>query len=298
MEPSYQARKIIGRVLAILCLLALAGAFWVHLSSPVLQRLALQTQDPVALAIFTRPPMRVVYNPAEKKAHITVGVGTCDPAKPDACFNGDFDFFYVPVQTAQPAYWTQIKEGLATWRYQPLPLFHYVHAYVNAWVQKRTNLPPGVFILLSQELAGLTATDFAITHLKPAPKKKNKKAAADELIAPLEKPTVSLPAGSAAQPPLVLEVLNASGKKGLALALTQYLREQNAKGLLRVDVIQYDNYPTQEETSFIVDYSGKLVQVTQVSHAIGIREEIRSEKSTTAICDSRIVLGKDFQMPL
>ena len=53
-----------------------------------------------------------------------------------------------------------------------------------------------------------------------------------------------------------------------------------------------------KEFSPITDYSGKLVQVTQVSRAIGLSREIRSEKSSSAICDSRIVLGKDFEMPL
>lgn len=299
MEPSYQTRKIIGRVLAVLCLLGLAGAFWMQLSSPIAQQLAARADTAVRVAILTSPAMRFSYNPTEQKAHITLGVAACDPAKPAACFNGDFDFFYIPQQTVQNTYWTQFKENLATWRYQPLPLFNYVRAYVNARVQKRTNLPTAAFVLLSEELAGLSAADFAVTQLKPLPKKKGKKQPApDALLSPDEKPTVSLPTDPAAQPPLVLEILNASGKKGLALALTQYLRAQNAKGLLRVDVLQYDNYPTQEETSFIVDYSGKLVQVTQVSHAIGIHSEIRSEKSTTAICDSRIVLGKDFEMPL
>lgn len=298
MEPSYQTRKIIGRVLAVGCALGLASAFWVHLSSPVLQRLTIRANTPVRVAVFTKPPMRFAYNPTEKKAHITIGLSPCDPANPSACFNSEFDFFYIPQETVQNTYWTQFKENLSSWRYQPLPLLNYVRAYVNALVQKRTNLSPAAFILLSEELAGLTAADFAVEHLKPTSKKKGKKAPPPDALLTQEKPTVALPGGSTSQPPLVLEILNASGQKGLALALTQYLREQNAKGILRVDVIQYDNYPTLEDTSFMVDYSGKLKQVTQVSHAIGLRREIRSEKSATAICDTRIVLGKDFQMPL
>ncbi len=285
-------------MLAVCCALGLAGAFWAQLSSPVLQQLAARANTPVRVAVLTKPPMRFSYNPTEKKAHITVGVSPCDPAKPAACFNGEFDFFYIPQEVVQNTYWTQFKEGLASWRYQPLPVFKYVRAYVNAWVQKRTDLSLGAFVLLSEELTGLTAADFAVEYLKPAPKKKGKKSPPPDALLTQEKPTVALPGDSATHPPLVLEVLNASGQKGLALALTQYLREQNAKGLLRVDVLHYDNYPTLEDTSFIVDYSGKLVQVTQVSHAIGLRSEVRSEKSSTAICDTRIVLGKDFQMPL
>ena len=93
MEPSYQTRKIIGQILAIVCLLGLAGAFWAQLSSPVLQRLSKRENTPVRIAVFTKPPMRFSYNPTEKKAHVTIGVAPCDSDKPSACFNGEFDFF-------------------------------------------------------------------------------------------------------------------------------------------------------------------------------------------------------------
>ena len=168
---------------------------------------------------------------------------------------------------------------------------------MNALVQKRTNLRPSEFLLLSKELIELTRTDFAIEYpAQPAKKKKSARTEPEPQIQ--QKPEIILPNSALQQAPLVVEVLNASGQKGLALRVTQYLREQNAKGLLRIDVLQYDNYPTVQDTSFIIDYSGKQVQVSQTGQALGIRGEIRSEKSTTAICDTRIILGKDFKMPL
>lgn len=68
---------------------------------------------------------------------------------------------------------------------------------------------------------------------------------------------------------------------GIGLKINAILRDQNAKGLLRVDVLQYDNYPTLQDTSSIVDYSGRLVQVKQLSRAIGINGEIKTDSSPT-----------------
>lgn len=296
MEPSYQTRKLIGRLLLFVMLGGVAGAFWAQYSSKIVPLLAKRQEGPVQVAVFTQPAMRFAYNPVTRKAVITLADKKCTADTKETCFNGQYERFYIPQQTQQTTYWEQFKHALETWRFNPAVLWPYVHGYVNALVQRRTNLHPSEYFLLSLELPYLTAADFAVEH--PAAKKKvigrqNPK----EETSPA-KPEINLPNQAAADKPLVIEILNASGKKGLALALTQYLREQNAKGLLRVDVLQYDNYPTLQDTSFITDYSGKLVQVTQVSRAIGLSREIRRETSSTAICDSRIVLGKDFEMPL
>lgn len=277
----------------LLMLALVGGAFWAQYHSPIVQTLSARTEGPVRMLVLTQPAMRFVYNPQTRKAVVTLA--KCSAEKKDTCFNGEYDRFFIPQQTDQNAYWTEFKENLSGWRFNPLPLWKYVHSYVNAIVQKRTNLHPGEFILLSLELPYLTATDFAVEQPSSSKKGAARTAAKEELAA---KPELELPSKTNAKKPLVVEILNASGKKGLAGELKQYLREQNAKELLRVDVIDTGNYPSLQDTSFIIDYSGKLVQVTQVSRAIGLTGEIRSETSATAICDSRIVLGKDFQMPL
>ena len=273
-----------------------AGAFWAQYNSNIVQTLSARKQGPVQIVIFTQPAMRFSYTPTTRKAVVTLADKKCTPDTKETCFNGQYERFYIPQQTVQNNYWEQFKENLSAWRFSPAVLFNYVRAYVNALVQKRTNVRPSEFILLSLELPYLTATDFAVEQ--PASKKKiiGRRNTQEETRP--AKPEVELPNQNEADKPLIVEILNASGKKGLALALTQYLREQNAKGLLRVDVINYDNYPTLQDTSYIADYSGKLVQVTQVSRAIGLTREIHRETSSTAICDTRIVLGKDFEMPL
>ena len=273
-----------------------AGAFWAQYHSKIVQTLSAGQEGPVQVVVFTQPAMRFSYTPTTRKTVITLADKKCTADTKESCFNGQYERYYIPQEKEQPLYWQHFKNTLETWRFNPAMLWPYIHGYINALVQHRTNLRPSEFILLSLESLHLTATDFAVEQ--PAQKKKVIGRNTPKEAPPADKPEVVLPNQTDADKPLVVEILNASGKKGLALALTQYLREQNAKGLLRVDVLQYDNYPTLQETSFITDYSGKLVQVTQVSRAIGLSREIRRETSSTAICDTRIVLGKDFEMPL
>ena len=283
--------------MVVLALLLLGAGFWAHYTSPLAQPLTSRSQDPIRAVVFTKPAMLFTYTPATRKARITLASKKCSVENQSACFNQPYQVYFIPTTTDQHTFWTQFSTGLEQWRFTPKTVWTYVSAYINAFVQKRTNLHPGDFLLLSKELIELTRSDFAIEYPDTS---KKKKSAAKEKEAPVaqDRPEVLLPYASSEEKPLVLEVLNASGQKGLALSVTQFLREQNTKGLLRVDVINYDNYPSQQDTSFITDYSGRLVQVTQVSHALGLSKEIRSEKSTTAICDTRIVLGKDFKMPL
>ncbi len=300
MEPSYQARKIIGRGLLGLLLLAVGGCFWIHHTSTVVRALAARPETPIRLAIFTQPAMLFTYTPAKRKTLVTLS--PCKPAQKETCFDGNYDRFFIPKDPDQTTYLQNLWEGLTPWskpatypatqpdwRDKPAQIGRYLNAYANAWVQKRTNINPAEFFVLSLELMELTRTDFAIEQPQTSKKKKANKKAATEL---------PLPAALPENTPLKVIILNASGKRGLAESLKQYLREQHAKGLLQVDVYDTGNYPTQEETSFIADSSGKLVQVTQVSRAIGISNEIRSEPPTGDIYDSRIVLGKDFKMPL
>lgn len=299
MEPSYQTRKVIGRLLLFVALAFLAASFLANYTSPMVRTLSTHTEGPVRIVVFTKPAMLLSYTPTTRKALVTLATDSCTPENKNTCFSGNYDAFFIPPQkTDQKEFWAQFGNHLERWRFTPRSVWTYVQAYVNALVQKRTNLRPSEFLLLSKELIELTRTDFAIEYPVPTKKKQKSSKTQEEKVYADQKPEIVLPNTSSDEKPLVVEVLNASGQKGLALKVTQYLREQNAKGLLRIDVLQYDNYPSVQEKSFIVDYSGRQVQVSQTSQTLGIRGEIRSETSTTAICDTRIVLGKDFKMPL
>ena len=292
MEPSYKARKIIERCLLILLFGMVLWAGTAQFSSSLARALTSTPKKEVHFTILTSPIMELVYNPASQKTVVSVRSEKYNPKKREKYLPSGNGRFLIPQTTDREKYWNQFKETLASWRYNPLLIVQTVWGYITAWHDRRTNLTPAEFLLLSMELTKLDPADFAV-RLPAASRAKATR-----------KPAVSSPAIEDMAPlavkdrPIVVEIFNASGQRGLALALTQYLREQNEKELLRVDVIQYDNYPSYQDESFIVDYSGRLVQVKQLSRAIGINSEIKSETSPNAICDTRIVLGKDFEMPL
>lgn len=267
-----------------------AWAIWAQLTSRTVQILTNRKKDSVHLSVLTSPAMDIAYNPATRKAAISVRAETCPPHN---CKPLNRAKFFTPEITGREEAWNTFKEALNNWRYNPLIIGQAVWAYITAWHDKRTNLTPAEFALISLELTQLEAADFA---LKLPPSSKRAKKARQQM------PEMPLVADMAPltqkNRPIVVEILNASGQRGLALKLTQFLRDQNAKGLLRVDVLQYDNYPTLQATSSIVDYSGRLVQVKQLSRAIGINGEIKTDSSPNVICDTRIILGKDFEMPL
>lgn len=295
MESSYQARKLIRYLLLGLTLLMLAWGVWAQVSSHVVRKLISHEDSRISVAVLTDPAMQFSYNPATRKAVTVVADSKCSPQHKEKCFGGNFDLFFIPENPAQQPFWDSFKYVLDTWRFNPLLMVKVLRVYIDAWHDKRTNIRPAEFLLLVQNLAALDITDFAIKY-PPAATMRKKKTKTTALDIPAEK--ILARTTQTDDKPLVLEILNATGQKGLALKLTQYLREQNMNGKLRVDVIDYGNYPTVEKKSSIIDYSGRLAAVTQVSRALGIVSEIKAETSPTAICDTRIILGQDFQMPL
>lgn len=267
-----------------------AWAIWAQLTSRTVQILTTRAKDTIHLSVLTSPAMDISYNPSTRKAAISVRADKCAP---HACKPLRHAKFFTPEISDREQAWNAFKEALNTWRYNPLIIGQAVWEYITAWHDKRTDLTPAEFTLIALELTQLEAADFALKL--PPSSKRAKKAKQQAPVVPLVEDMAPL---AQKDRPIVVEILNASGQRGLALKLTQFLREQNAKGLLRVDVLQYDNYPTLQETSSIVDYSGRLVQVKQLSRAIGINGEIKTDSSPNVICDTRIILGKDFEMPL
>lgn len=291
MEPSYKTRKIVERFLLWVLLLVLAGAAAAQFTSPLAKALSKRAEKDVRVTVLTSPAMQFAYNPSSRKAVVTISADKRSAQNSSKQISSAKGRFFIPKNPDREDYWNHFKHVLASWRFNPLLAGRTVWEYITAWHDRRTNLTPAEFLLLSMELTKLDAADFAVRFPPSSKGRKTRKAAAAtevEDMAPL----------AVKDRPIVVEIFNASGKRGLALALTQYLREQNEKGQLRVDVLQYDNYPSYQDQSFIVDYSGRLVQVKQLSLAIGINSEVKYEISPNAICDTRIVLGKDFEMPL
>ena len=303
MEPSHQTRKITERILLLVLLGATAWAACAQFASPLASNLAGDKNAPVQVTVLTEPAMFVSYNPKTRKAFVRVLNDKLRQKNPLERTKKLLETenisvqnikFFEPALLERDRFWYAFKHGLSSWRNNPFLAVRAGWNYLSAWHNRRTNLSPAEFALLSMELTQLEPSDFAVTF--PARKKRASRKAEP---APALVPDVADMAPLAVQNrPIIVEVLNASGRKGLALELTQYLREQNEKGLLRVDVLQYDNYPTPQDASWLEDYSGRLVQVKQLGRAVGINGEIRTGAAPNVICDTRIILGKDFQMPL
>lgn len=302
MEPSRQTRKITERLLVAGMLAALAVAAGAQFASPIVQNLAGERKQPVEITVLTNPAMFFSYNPQTKKASVRVLNEKLTPKNPAERARQLLERekisvqhikFFEPAVPERDRVWHDFKHSLSAWRYNPFLAARAAWDYLSAWHGRRTNLSPAEMALLSLELTQLEPSDFAVTFPPRA------KRGARKSQPPADTPKIHDKAPLAAKDrPIIVEVLNASGRRGLALELTQYLREQNEKGQLRVDVLQYDNYPSPQETSWLEDYSGRLVQVKQLGHAIGLNGEIRTGSAPNVICDTRIILGKDFKMPL
>lgn len=86
-----------------------------------------------------------------------------------------------------------------------------------------------------------------------------------------------------------VEVLNGSGKSGLAWEATGALRE---KGF---DVVNYGNAGTQSEgISVVMDRVGRIDLAHQVAEALGILQ-VRSEPDSTLFLDVTVRLGRDWE---
>lgn len=298
MESSHQTRKIIGRILLLGMLLGLGWSFWAQRTSGLVQKLVMRDNQPLEITLGTRPAMLIAYTPSSRKAFITLTPveETCQANKKRCIPHMPKDYrFFTPKSEAQDAFWEDFKYTLTNWRYNPLLAGRVLWGYITAWHERRTNLSPAEFILLSKELSLLETNDFTVKLIQPKKKKSRKSQAEPDGIPAPVKDMAPL---ALQDRPIIVEILNASGKRGLAAELTQYLRDKNQKGILRVDVLQYDNYPTQEETSWLEDYTGRVVQLKQLGNAIGINSEIRAGTAPNVICDTRIIIGKDFTMPL
>lgn len=303
MEPSYQARKITDRLLLLTLLAATAGAAVTQFASPLAMNLAGGRKSPVEVVVLTEPAMFISYTPQTRKASVRVLSNKLHQKSPrerakkllqTEHISAQNIKFFEPAQTNRDRFWNGFKHALTSWRYNPFLAAGAGWNYLSAYHRRRTDLSPSEFALLALELTQLEPSDFAVTF-PPRKKRSSRKAEPVPAVVP---EIIDMAPRAEKDRPIIVEVLNASGRKGLALELTQYLREQNEKGLLRVDVLQYDNYPTAQETSWLENYSGRMVQVKQLGQAVGLNGEIRTGSAPNVICDTRVILGKDFRMPL
>lgn len=86
-----------------------------------------------------------------------------------------------------------------------------------------------------------------------------------------------------------INILNASGIKGIASTAKDYLR---SKGF---DVVEIGNYIKQVDNSFILDRVGDSSSAAKVAFAIGISDTLVKVKiDSTLFVRNSIILGKDY----
>lgn len=106
-------------------------------------------------------------------------------------------------------------------------------------------------------------------------------------------PSVDLPSDSVAiEEPAPnagrLEVLNASGRGGLARAATDRLRSGG------FDVVYFGNAPASAgDSSAVIDRMGNDAVARAAARHLGI-ERVRSAQDTTLFLDATVIIGKDW----
>lgn len=264
MEQTNFKKRLTQFFLLAFCLVLIAGAFWLQRTPKPAER---------TYHIMTSPAIKIL---------ISDGRTYVENTKIKTAPKGQK--FFAPKEQNKDIFWLNWRAGWAEYRYKPFLAFKYLYAYARALYEGKTNIYPHEFLLLSLEIIdGLGAE--VITKI-PASAKTQKPAQKQVGYSPL----------TAKDRPLIVEVYNAAGKKGLALEATHYLRDMNERKLLSVDVLQYDNNPVEEETSKIIYYSDKESEILQLSSALRIHD-IYKEKTASAYYDAKIILGKDFTTP-
>lgn len=86
-----------------------------------------------------------------------------------------------------------------------------------------------------------------------------------------------------------LNILNATGKSGLASKARNYLRQ------LGFDVVEIGNYETELDSSLVIDRLGDKTSSFKLTRAVGINEnKIQTVIDSSLYLRATLVLGKDF----
>ncbi len=287
MEPSVRKRQII--VLAAGGALALAFAA-AHYFSPVSKRLAAGRD--VGLVLLNKDrPMLFVYHPFSRTINSVrlPGRAFSGARRGSSAYQRACEVFKMfprnPGLAQGPPSYIEVAAPdidafealLNNWRFRPARLLHLCRYLRDLKKSEATNLSPYELLLVGLELARLNSSNFIKEDF-------------DRSLAA----GLSLKEAPSAGPEPVngivrLEVLNASGRRGLATRVTKYLRTRG------FDVISFGTYESVEERTKIVNCSDNIGAARKTRDALGLEGlEIYSKFSKLGIADSRVILGADF----
>ena len=289
-------RLVIYAALAILAYGALAFFY-----NPVTRAITAREDKPINLLVLTDPPMFISYNPKFRKVMVTnIAPGGKDLKAQDILKAANVEekgaLILSPLDKNRADFWENAKKNLHSWQHRPYITFALFYNYAKARISGRTNITPSDFIMLAGELAVLQAGDFIVKNPAPTPARPAKKTAPPQ---PVE---VMLAQGikpaPVVQKTLVVEILNASGRNGLASEVTRYLRDLNNRGLIDIDVINSATNPATEEKTRIIDLAHRQQDLKKAARFLGLdNNEIFSASDKNSIADAKIILGRDFNLP-
>lgn len=276
--------------------LFLYGVF-AYFFTPQIEPLSKGRDSSVNILVLTEEPLFFSYNPKLNKAVVnSLNISKKDLKekaflkKPP--FNeGNYLYFY-PKEQNRTLFWEEFKTNLYHWKNKPYIIFAYIYNYFNMKYHNKTDINFATFLMLSYRLSSMKPADFILkTYEKPKGRKQT-----------ISKEQITLGEDISKEKQLnkilVIEIFNASGKKGLALELTNYLRNLNNKGILKVDVIDFGNHSQILEETKIIDTAGRMESLKELLLKIGLdTKEIQTSADKNAISEAQIILGKDFIMP-
>lgn len=174
---------------------------------------------------------------------------------------------------------------LNSWRSRPRLFFEVARRLWLLKKEERTNISFHDLLLAVLELSRLNSSNFIITDFE----RSVLRAVASENFGANE--TGGSTNSETGVPAAVVrvEVLNASGKKDLAVKVTKYLRK---KGF---DVINFGTYERAAGQTKIVNCSGNMEAARAVRSALGLTGlEIYSKPKAGYVAEVSVVLGADF----
>jgi len=176
-------------------------------------------------------------------------------------------------------------EILNSWRSRPVLFFKAARGLWRLKNEERTNLSFQELLLTGLELSRLNSSNFIVADFE-----RETGQALSEPGPPPEDPGSSGGSGASAPPSAIrVEVLNASGRKDLALQATKYLRKRG------FDVINFGTYMGAGTVTKIVNCSGGVDAAKAVREALGLAAlEIYSKPEAGGVVEVSVILGKDF----
>ena len=267
--------------------------------TPQIQLLSNNVDTSVNILVLTKEPLFISYNPKLNKAVVNnLNISKKDLKDNKFLNYPPFDkkdyFIITPKQTERSLFWQEFKNNLHNWSYKPYIILGYFYDYAYLRFHGQTDINLATFVMFSWKLSSMTPADFILKN-QERPKNKKDKAKTIQNNITLGK---DISREKKEDKILVIEIYNATDRKGLAAALTNYLRNLNNQGVLKVDVIDYKSYPVMLEETMVIDTAGRMESLKELLLKIGLdTKEINTSSDKSPISEAKIILGKDFIMP-